>query len=80
MSASVAQLTHYICLKRRPFGGEGEDGERCGEEGGGARGGQSWSLVALHSSGSRPAFVSVAGASNPAVRIGQDKMFGQACA
>lgn len=42
--------------------------------------GQNWWLVTLHSSGSRPAFVSVAGASNPAVRIGLDKMFGQACA
>lgn len=42
--------------------------------------GQSWWLVALHSSGSRPAFVSVAGASNPAVSIGPDKMFGQVCA
>lgn len=48
-------------------------GVGCGE-------GQSWWLVPIHSSGSRPAFVSVAGASNPAVRIGPDKMFGQACA
>lgn len=45
----------------------------CGE-------GQSRWLVPIHSSGSRPAFVSMAGASNPAVRIGPDKMFGQACA
>lgn len=37
----------------------------------------SW-LVALHSSGWRPAFVSMAGASNPAFRIELDKMFGQA--
>lgn len=53
-------------LRQGPFGGEGEDLSRM--TGGG--------LVALHSSGSRPAFVSVAGASNPAVRIGPDKMFG----
>lgn len=49
---------------------------RTGEDG---RGRSSW-LVALHSSLWRPAFVSMAGASNPAVRIGLDKMFGQACA
>lgn len=41
--------------------------------GGGSRG-----LAALHSSGWRPAFVSMAGASNPALRKELDSMFGQA--
>lgn len=50
-------------------------GELLGERGGWGR--SSW-LVALHSSGSRPAFVWMAGASNPAFRIELDKMFGQA--
>lgn len=34
--------------------------------------------AALHSCAVRPGFVSLAGASNPAVRISPDKMFGQA--
>lgn len=68
---SPSHLLVTSAHRRTPGGRSRLGSARMG--GGGSRG-----LAALHSSGWRPAFVSMAGASNPALRKELDSMFGQA--